>query len=345
MKVSIGLAVVVLLIAANPCAEAQNLIVNGNFDSDVSGWTPLGASLSAEWDPSDYAGSPSSGSLLGTNDSPTSANLSVVSCVDSISGGQPYQYTGWIKTPSGQTVTGLFRLYWYWYPLASCAGAQTLAASTPYMTSADDWIYVSTDSEIAPPGTMSAWLVLGIYKTSAVPGTFQVYYDGLDFRHTGINFADGFESGDISEWSAMSCGNDPAPPGGSCPPECTGGCLNNVCIVDCSLTSSCGTADIVCPPNFTCEVECSGDSSCSTASIYCPANYSCSLSCTSVNSCSMTTINCPVSAPCEVFCSGPSSSCSATLQLCGLGNCEAVCTAGQDVTTDCGNACSCIGCP
>ncbi len=203
MKASIGLAVVVLLIAANPCTEAQNLIVNGNFDSDISGWTPLGASLSADWDPSDYDGSPNSGSLLGTNDWPSSANFAVVSCVDSISDGQPYQYTGWIKTPLGQTVTGLFQLTWYWYSLPSCAGTQTLAASTPYMTSADDWTYVSTDSEIAPAGTMSAYLVLRVYKTSAVPGTFQVYYDGLDFRDTSIIFADGFETGDTTAWSSV----------------------------------------------------------------------------------------------------------------------------------------------
>ena len=184
-------------------------------------------------------------------------------------------------------------------------------------------------------------------------GVYDAGYDvvvggGLGYAFFVISdviFSDDFESGDISGWSAMSCNNDPAPPGGSCPPRCTGGCPGNVCIIDCSFPSSCEQMTIDCPPGFACDVQCAGDSSCAEATINCPGNFSCNVSCTGVDSCLQATITCPISAPCDVLCSGPPSSCSATLQVCGLGNCQATCTGGQSVTTDCGGACSCLGCP
>lgn len=186
----------------------------------------------------------------------------------------------------------------------------------------------------------------GIHTILVAPrdsGDFN-FYD-ITVSATVPIFSNGFESGTISGWSAMSCNNDPAPPGGSCPAQCTGGCPGNVCIIDCSSPSSCEQMTIDCPPGFACDVQCTGDSSCAEAAVNCPGNFSCSVSCDSVDSCSQATITCPVSAPCDLLCSGPPSSCSATLQVCGLGNCQATCTGGQSVTTDCGAACSCSRCP
>jgi hypothetical protein len=201
MKTVLGLAIVGFFIAAAPCALAQNLIANPDFDSDVSGWNPLGENLTIEWSASDYDGNPSSGSLLGTNTAAPSANLAVDQCVGSITPGESYRFAGWVKAPSGQTSTGIVQMYWYWRSSPSCGGTQTLAQSTSWANEADDWTYLSTNTEIAPEGAVSAQVALSIYKTSPVPGTFQAFYDGIDFRKTGI-FSDGFELGTTQLWSA-----------------------------------------------------------------------------------------------------------------------------------------------
>ena len=68
------------------------------------------------------------------------------------------------------------------------------------MTSTSGWEFVDTGWEAAPPGTMSVWLVLGNHKNLTGPGSYQTYYDGLDFRGDRI-FVDGFESGNSGFWS------------------------------------------------------------------------------------------------------------------------------------------------
>ena len=320
---------------ATDCTQPGNLVPNCGFVVDLAGWY---FTASSETHIPDGGASTPGVAELDRHDGVEA--IEAFSACFAVSPLTDYEFGASFRLPSGTGVFGC-TMDVLQYSDGSCSAYDS--ESSYSFTPVFEWTEIA-GSLTTGAGVPSAQIRMACFSSS----DFVIRIDDFLFGQGivfGPIFADDFESGDISKWSAMSCGNDPAPPAGLCPPECTGGCLSNVCIVDCSLTSSCEMADIVCPPNFTCEVECSGDSSCSMASIYCPANYSCSLSCTSANSCSMTTINCPVSAPCEVLCAGPSNSCSATEQLCGLGNCEAVCTAGQDVITDCGNACSCVGCP
>ena len=200
MRYSICATLGLVVLISSPCAVAQNLAVNGEFDTDVSGWTPLGADFTTEWDPSDHNASPVSGSLLATNTSPLNASLAVVYCVNSIPDDQQYRFRGWVNVLPGQTASGQFEIWWDWFDNPSCVGTQVLAGATPIMTSTSGWEFVDTGWEAAPPGTMSAWLVLGNHKNVAGPGSFQTYYDGLDFRGDRI-FVDGFESGNTDVWS------------------------------------------------------------------------------------------------------------------------------------------------
>lgn len=182
---------------------AQNLAANGEFGTDILGWTPLDSNLSAQWSPSDHAGNPGSGSLLAINSAPVAASLAVVSCVDTIPDDQRYRYTGWIDVPQGQGVTGHAKLWWYWYDFPSCSGTQVLAGSTSIVVGTNGWQAFGTPWEAAPPGTASAWLVLGIYKTDPAPGSFQASFDGLVFNGDRI-FVDGFESGGAGVWSSTA---------------------------------------------------------------------------------------------------------------------------------------------
>src|SRR6476620_11123979 len=73
--------VLMALLAISSTCGAQQLIVNGDFDSDFSGWTVSDAP-GTTWAPFDYAGA-SSGSVLFTNDMPTAdaASTNLTQCV------------------------------------------------------------------------------------------------------------------------------------------------------------------------------------------------------------------------------------------------------------------------
>jgi hypothetical protein len=197
----LGVATVGLLVGA-AAAGAQNLATNGGFAvaDGIDGWSVVPTPyLTAEWSALDHANDAGSGSLLGTNTAPGTANLAIVSCVDSIADGVPYQFSGFARVSSGQDATGSAHLYFYWYDNPSCAGTQTAVEDTAYVTGGDSWIYMSTHAVVAPAGTKSAWLALDVSKSSATAGTFLASFDDLDFRAT--LFHDGFESGELSYWS------------------------------------------------------------------------------------------------------------------------------------------------
>ena len=58
----VSFAAAVVLALGPGAAEAQNLLANPDFDTDVTGWSGVGV-----WDPLDAFGSPSSGSATWIN--------------------------------------------------------------------------------------------------------------------------------------------------------------------------------------------------------------------------------------------------------------------------------------
>lgn len=61
---SLGFATAIALVLFGSPVLAQNMIANGDFDTDVSGWS---SQLPFTWDPTDCQQSPSSGSGVVTN--------------------------------------------------------------------------------------------------------------------------------------------------------------------------------------------------------------------------------------------------------------------------------------
>lgn len=152
----------------------------------------------------------------------------------------------------------------------------------------------------------------------------------------------------IAATLAAGCGgdggscDDPVPPGAaSCPAECTGGCLNGVCTIDCSLRACSST--IACPPDHACVIQCTGLDACDTAEIDCPSDYACTIECTGgTDACGDLTIVCG-DASCDMQCE-PNACIGATLE-CGGGGCTATCMDGATgPTVECGDSCDCIAC-
>jgi len=127
-----------------------------------------------------------------------------------------------------------------------------------------------------------------------------------------------------------------------CPPECTGGCANNECVIDCASNDCDGQTNITCPPNFACKVLCNGEDSCDHAQIECPDTYSCKLECGN-NACNGSFDMYCNGGPCEVHCDPED--CQEVTVHCDSGACTAICDgAVPPVVADCGGSCSCNPC-
>ena len=72
-----GLAVLAIAIFPPVGVEAQNLVVNSDFDTDLTGWSGIGS-----WNPLDAWGSPTSGSATWINTFPSGGANYLEQCVE-----------------------------------------------------------------------------------------------------------------------------------------------------------------------------------------------------------------------------------------------------------------------
>lgn len=183
-------------------AAAQNMVVNGDFDTDVLGWTTFGTPF--DWNSADWLGAPVSGSGLLTNEVDGTMHAGIVACVDGVVGGQSYDLGGMIMIPSGQAGSGGAGYGLYWREGAGCSGSQSVGGYSPYIVESDVWVHLTLWGLVAPAGTQSAEVMLLNNKTSAGTDPYLSYHDGVYFGLFGGVFADGFETGSTYEWSATA---------------------------------------------------------------------------------------------------------------------------------------------
>ncbi|MEZ4439639.1 MAG: hypothetical protein R3B72_11155 [Polyangiaceae bacterium] len=134
-----------------------------------------------------------------------------------------------------------------------------------------------------------------------------------------------------------------APPGGSCPGICNGGCADDTCLINCETANACG--DVTCPDGFNCQVDCMVSNACRMGTITCPpGNLSCEVTCTAAdNACRALTIQCASTGSCAVSC-GDNVACNDVTLGCGTGACTATCdsmAAGKPTVLSCGGSCNC----
>lgn len=142
----------------------------------------------------------------------------------------------------------------------------------------------------------------------------------------------------------IACGQDPAPPGGECPPECNGGCDAEVCTIQCSGAETCIDDTFVCPAELACRVQCMGFDTCRGGTVVCPAMHACEVECLGSGSCPQQ-IECGT-ASCRLTC-GTFDPCTDTTLACGTGACTATCAGDADQVlpmVECGAACECQAC-
>ena len=195
----VSAALAAALLVTGPGA-AQNMVTNGDFDNDVAGWTA--GLIPLIWDgTSDYQNDPLSGSLLILNDNPGAAYAFARQCVDGVVEGETYRLSTWLSVPPGQTGSGYATVAIAWYDQPGCGGAWLSETSTSGISSSNGWTEIPAAVGQAPATAQSAVVYLVCYKLSS-DGELQTSFDHVAFVLDPSIFADGFESGTTSAWSA-----------------------------------------------------------------------------------------------------------------------------------------------
>jgi hypothetical protein len=179
------------LLAVSSTGIAQQLIVNGDFDSDLSGWN-VSVAPGTTWSPFDYAGA-SSGSALFTNDVST-ADTSITHLTQCVVLAKPGRYDVFANgyLPAGQS-SGKLYVDTILYLGTECQGPgggpgfflpATIGAWSQGNTSID------VDALDVLSG-VSIQVRVGIHKTPA-GGSIQGYLDAVRVIYDSV-FVDGFE--------------------------------------------------------------------------------------------------------------------------------------------------------
>jgi len=165
-------------LAAAPI-DAQNLVRNGTFDTDVSDWPTGGPAAQVSWSPQDANGSPSSGSALIANVSTGPSNgEGIQQCVSGpgIVAGVSYTYGGKVRVPSGQARTGFVMFGLRWYASPDCSGN---AEDQPRVDTRvlGAWISLE-DVSVAPAGSRSVE-VLAFPSKAEAGGELHALFDDI----------------------------------------------------------------------------------------------------------------------------------------------------------------------
>jgi hypothetical protein len=163
------------LLATLP-AGAQNLIANGDFDSDVAGWTPNVGYMVVSHDSEDVGEPSPSGSALVSNQASQNAGNGVGQCV-LIDAGAFYDAEVWARIPPGQATTGQVELGLFWFSSQSCDFADFIGPdySSQITAPSGSWAAMDVVAIEAPIGAESVQFDLRALKDG--PETFEAKFD------------------------------------------------------------------------------------------------------------------------------------------------------------------------
>lgn len=148
---------------------------------------------------------------------------------------------------------------------------------------------------------------------------------------------------DAASGQCLGCAaNPPTASGAPCSPDCSNGCANGTCVIDCLTTGACATTTKNCADGMPCVVNCTSGA-CTSLQLNCPADHACTLDCEGTSACAGADLNCGAGS-CSLSCNADSNACLNVDQNCGSNECEAVCGGTSQPVQHCGPSCMCTGC-
>jgi len=171
IPVSVGLLsglIAVLALAAPADKPAANLIANGSFIGNVTGWKASGSDSNSEtgglaWSRLDAGAAKGSGSLdLVTSATADRDSFRVGQCVRIESGVENLLFGGRIRVPTGQKARGIANLEFERFETADCSGPVVPFEGLGGITNADFW--ATRQELVAAAGARSVRLVALVTK-------------------------------------------------------------------------------------------------------------------------------------------------------------------------------------
>lgn len=184
----------VLALAAGSALAAGIGLANGDFDSDLAGWSNL-YSRPAVWDPLDADADPASGSaLLGNNMAVGNGATSLVlsQCL-LVGGGATVAYGGHILLPTGQPDWTSAAVVVWSFASDNCSLDHLDSYGVGIHEPGVDWQAVQGEATLSPQAR-SVMLLIGVSKPQGVTIETSAYFDRLYIDiESDLIFANGFE--------------------------------------------------------------------------------------------------------------------------------------------------------
>jgi len=196
-----------LLLASSSCAtaSAQNLLRNGEFDTDSAPWAARGEQSLVAWSALDHdsCGAASGSALAANGESTVNAFVEFTTCV-AVAPGQEYTFGAELRFPTGQDATGEVSLQIEAYGTPDCSFLALAATQAITLFSTTPGVWAPRSASIpASPDTHSVLLHIDLLKEPA-DDVLLLRFDGAYLiRGTGYLFAGDFETGSFCRWSAV----------------------------------------------------------------------------------------------------------------------------------------------
>jgi hypothetical protein len=164
-------------------SRAQNLLLNPNFDSDLSHWIVPQSFEAAMWQAADADGSGSSGSvsLRNTYSQPAASGGGAIEQCVPVVAGKTYDFGAKVQIPGGQANTGFVQIFLSWYSDTGCGGGFLSRITQNAGATTGVWQSAAAAGVAAPAGAASGLLSLAHFKNEA-SGSFVTYFDDAYLR-------------------------------------------------------------------------------------------------------------------------------------------------------------------
>ncbi len=178
-----------LSVMAGSSVAAGNLIINPGMDTSLGGWSfPFGRT--ASWSSTDARGIPDSGSAVMVNEglSNGATPLTMTQCV-TLSPRTNYTFGARTYIPARQPAGAAAVMWVYTYASSDCGGT-VLADYSVSGSTAGAW-ELQSDSFTAGSSVHSAYILLGVWKSTGVSLNASGSFDDVFVRQSGGAFAVG----------------------------------------------------------------------------------------------------------------------------------------------------------
>jgi len=202
------LALVLLGLASAAGAQTGNLLANGRFDEDVSGWTTTFSTyghLTFHAPPDDDDFCAYSGSADADSDpSVDSGSALFSSCVSPVTGNTDYQLAASMWFKAGGFVDGYANVFPAFYDAPGCTGNPLSLSNVQAgnaLSSVSNWQRFQSHFT-SPSGAQSVLIRIYLVVDSGADPAMHVLVDDILFAEESYLFADDFEVRQVCRWSA-----------------------------------------------------------------------------------------------------------------------------------------------